>query len=60
MSQLLRFPSSVKREPAIEIWMQDDSDELGAIARRWFQVMRARGDEVRELLHEGASDCVYR
>ena len=25
----------------------------GAIARHWFDVMRARGDDVRELLHDG-------
>lgn len=27
--------------------------ELGAIARRWFDVMRDCGDDVRELLHDG-------
>jgi hypothetical protein len=27
--------------------------ELGAIARRWFDVMRGCGDDVRELLHDG-------
>jgi hypothetical protein len=26
---------------------------LGAIARRWFEVMRGCGDDVRELLHDG-------
>ena len=54
MSQLLRFPSSVKRDPAIEVWMHEHSDELGAIAQRWFLVMRDCGDDVRELLHDGA------
>lgn len=53
MSRLMRFPSSVKRDPAIEAWMQEHSDELGAIARRWFEVMRGCGDDVRELLHDG-------
>jgi hypothetical protein len=53
MSQLLRFPSSVKCDPAIEAWMHEHSDELGAIARRWFEVMRHCGDDVRELLHDG-------
>src|SRR5437867_6275124 len=53
MSQLLRFPSSVKRDPAIEVWMREHSGELGAIAQRWFEVMRACGDDVRELLHDG-------
>ena len=47
------FPTSVKRDPAIEDWMQGHSGELGAIAQRWFEVMRACGDDVRELLHDG-------
>jgi hypothetical protein len=53
MSQLLRFPGSVKRDPAIEAWLNDHADELGLIARRWFEVMRECGGEVRELLHDG-------
>lgn len=53
MSQLLRFPSSVKRDPAIEVWMREHADELGAIAQRWFEAMRQSGDDVRELLHDG-------
>ena len=47
MSQLLRFPSSVKRDPAIDVWMREHSGALGAIARRWFEVMRDCGDDVR-------------
>ena len=33
--------------------MREQSDELGAIARAWFDVMRRCGDDVRELLHDG-------
>ena len=33
--------------------MQERSNELGRIAHRWFEVMRACGDDVRELLHDG-------
>jgi hypothetical protein len=33
--------------------MTAHSDELGAIANRWFEVMRSCGDDVRELLHDG-------
>jgi sarcosine oxidase delta subunit len=40
MTRLLRFPSSVKRDPAIEVWMREHPGELGAIAQRWFNVMR--------------------
>jgi hypothetical protein len=53
MSRLMRFPGSVKRDPAIERWMRDHRGELGTIAQRWFEVMRSCGDDVRELLHDG-------
>ncbi len=53
MNQLLRFPSAVKRDPAIDVWMQEHSGALGTIARHWFEVMRKCGDDVRELLHDG-------
>ena len=33
--------------------MQEHSGELGIIAQRWFEVMRACGADVRELLHDG-------
>ncbi len=33
--------------------MREHSGELGAIARHWFEVVRACGDDVRELLHDG-------
>lgn len=53
MNQLFRFSSSVKRDPAIDSWMEEHSGELGAIAEHWFEVMRNCGDDVRELLHDG-------
>ena len=53
MSKLMRFPSSVKRDQAIEAWMHEHSGVLGAIAQRWFEVMRGCGDDVQELLHDG-------
>lgn len=33
--------------------MHEHAGELGAIAQPWFEVMRACGDDVRELLHDG-------
>jgi hypothetical protein len=53
MSQLFLFSSAVKRDPAIEVWMREHANELGAIAQRWFEVMRDCGDDVREVLHDG-------
>jgi len=53
MSRFLRFTGSAKRDPSIEIWMREHSGELGAIAQRWFEIMRGCGDDVRELMHDG-------
>ena len=53
MTQLMQFPGSIKRDQAVDAWMDQHSGQLGAIARRWFGVMRACGDDVRELLHDG-------
>lgn len=53
MNRLLRFPGSVRRDPAIQAWMRERPGELGTIANYWFEVMRACGDDVRELLHDG-------
>ena len=53
MDQLFRFPTAIKRDPAIEVWMHEHSGELGLIARQWFEVMRTCGDDVRELVHDG-------
>lgn len=51
--RLMRFPSAVRRDPAIAAWMDAHPGELGAIAAHWFAVMRDCGADVRELLHDG-------
>ena len=53
MTRLMRFPTAVERDPAIEVWFREHPDELGSIAQRWFEVMRGCGGDVRELLHDG-------
>jgi hypothetical protein len=53
MTQLLRFSGSVVRDPAIDAWMKAHPGELGAGAKRWFEVTRKCGTDVRELLHDG-------
>lgn len=53
MSRLFRFTTAVWRDPAIDSWMQEHKGALGAIARRWFDVMRDCGADVREVLHDG-------
>jgi hypothetical protein len=53
MTRIFPLSGAVKRDPAIEVWMNQHSGELGAIARRWFDVIRGCGDDVREVLHDG-------
>jgi hypothetical protein len=42
----------VRRDAAIDEWMDEQPEELAAIARQWFDVMRNCGDDVRELIHD--------
>ena len=59
MNRLMRFTNAVRRNPEIEARMDEHSDELGAIAKHWFDAMRDCGDDVRELLHDGhPTGCV--
>ena len=53
MSQLFLLPGSAKRDPSIKTWMRQHRGELGEIAQHWFEVIRACGDDVREILHDG-------
>lgn len=53
MSAFLRFDGGQERDPAIAAWFEERTDELGAIARHWFDKMKACGDDVLEVLHDG-------
>jgi hypothetical protein len=57
--RVLRFPDAVDRDPAIDAWLDTQPAEFRSMARRWFEEMRACGDDVRELMHDGApTACV--
>jgi hypothetical protein len=53
VSKLLRFPTAVERDPAVDAWFGRRGSPLGALAREWFLRMRNCGSDVRELLHDG-------
>jgi len=53
MDRLMLFHSARRDDPAVARWFDDRPGELGALARRWFAVMRGCGDDVRELVHDG-------
>jgi len=50
---ILRFNGAVQHDPSIDAWFGKHGP-LGSVARRWFEEMRNCGDEVRELIHDGA------
>jgi hypothetical protein len=53
MDTLLRFSGAVRRDPAIDVWLDAKPDELGSIAHQWFERMRECGHDVLELMHDG-------
>ena len=59
MDGLFRLSETARRDPAIDAWLSEQAPELGAIARTWFSRMRQCGDDVREVMHDGApTACV--
>ena len=53
MSELLRFPSAVPRDPGVDAWFLKSDDELRRVGQPWFEQMRRCGADVRELLNDG-------
>ena len=53
MKGMLLFPSAIKRDPVIDAWLNTRTNELGSIAQKWYARMRACGNDVRELMHDG-------
>jgi Domain of unknown function (DU1801) len=53
MSNLMRFPTAIRRDPGVDAWFDKPDAELRRIAQPWFEQMRARGGDVRELLADG-------
>lgn len=59
MDNLLRFPSAVKHDPAIDAWLRTQRDDLRPFVETWFSRMRQCGRDVRELMHDGCpTACV--
>jgi hypothetical protein len=52
--EIFRLTGAVPHDPAIDAWFQERPGPLGAMAHHWFKVIRNCGDEVRELIHDGA------
>jgi hypothetical protein len=58
MSDLFRLSGAARRDPAVEAWLGGD-DGMRIIVRPWFEAMRACGEGVREVMHDGCpTACV--
>lgn len=51
--RLFALDGGERGHPDVDRWFGRDASELRAIARRWFEVMRAAGPDVLDLLHDG-------
>ena len=59
MTPLFRLAGASRRDVTVQLWLDSQMNELDAIARRWFTLIRECGDDVRELMHDGcATACV--
>lgn len=52
MSTLFRFSGAVRRHAEVEAWFSAD-DPLRQLVHGWFERLRASGEDVREVLHDG-------
>ncbi len=53
MDTIFRLSGGEKRDPTIEAWLKGPPNELGDLVRPWYRRMRACGEDVRELMHDG-------
>lgn len=51
--RLFLLSGSLALDPSVERWLQRHDDALGRLAGHWFEQLRACGDDVRELIHDG-------
>ena len=52
MPRLFRYQQTLRRDPSVDARLEDYPGDLGRIAKHWFGVLRACGDDVHELLHD--------
>ncbi len=59
MDNIMRFPTAVKHDPEIDVWLRAQREDLRAFVEVWFARMRECGEDVRELMHDGCpTACV--
>ena len=59
LDDILRFPTAMKHDPAIDTWLAAQREEFRPLVSTWFERMRRCGPDVRELMHDGCpTACV--
>lgn len=59
MNGLFRFPEAVRWSSSVDLWLKKQGAPLGPLAAAWFERMRACGDDVRDVMHDGCpTACV--
>jgi hypothetical protein len=59
MESIWRFRDAEQRDPTIEAWLSGPPNEIADLVRPWYAKIRACGDDVRELMHDGCpTACV--
>ncbi len=53
MDTIFRLSGGEKRDPSIEAWLNGPPHTLGDLVRPWYRRMRACGEDVEELMHDG-------
>jgi hypothetical protein len=51
--EIFRISQGLRKNPAVDIWLNDETADLRSIAQKWFAQMRQCGDDVLELMHDG-------
>jgi hypothetical protein len=51
--ELFRLPGGAKVDTNVERWFDEEPTVLRSLAKQWFERMRACGEDVRELMHDG-------
>jgi hypothetical protein len=50
--RLFRLAGGTRRNDAVEAWFRRDDSARRTLARKWFEELRAAGEDVVELLHD--------
>jgi hypothetical protein len=59
MDDILRFPTAVKHDQAVDSWLRGQRDDLRPFVETWFARIRQCGSDVCELMHDGCpTACV--